>query len=422
MSFKIRNNNSGNMHQRFINNARQLNLTKSKAWLTKLFDKNKVCTLKSGNDFQLMDIGNTTDIATYKEQFFQMIDVFERKYDNNWDIQVDYSDSYNKYYFAFLINYDYLSITNTSGHQRDIYDLLVLLPVKWNKDEKATSVGVPKGTRLTLAEDEWKNGYYHSHLTKKGSLSDVNNLMRVDNFCIGSEDMSELVIAQQYAFDAGMFELMLYTLDNMVAWESLEGNPHFKMATIASNSSFTVPSGTGYPAESLYDNFSSSMRRMADRLFSDSIECNLNFAYSEGRFKIKQDADFIQYIKEHYLKDETIADNIKYVFCKLAPNNLVYYGYTQHQSRNAIDLLADKASLPFTYIQGTKHEFKIINIAEDKQEDINEYIIHPKFLNYVAEQLEIYIYESCIRSSSHNRLANTVDNVRRNSEPNQVFV
>lgn len=423
MSFLIKNNTiDNNPYRNFINNSKRLNLTKDKTWLLRMFKRKRVCVLLAGKTFEFVDTLSSEDAMIYQQQFFEMIDVFERKYDNNWDIQVDYHEIRNKFYFSFIINYEYLSITNSSGHQRDIYDLLVLLPLKWNENEKVTSVGVPQGTRLTLAEDEWRVGYYHSHLTKKTGLEQINNLFAISQFCIGSEDVSELIISQQHEFDTGVFELFLYTLDNMVCWESIEGNPHYRMAKITNGiEEFTI-NVDNYPYHELYVSLSRAIKRQTESFFDEEgIPCNINFVFNEGRFKIKRDTNFSNFIKQHYLINNNLESHRQYALVKEGDDGR-FFGYNTTTMRNVDNLLKNTQNLPFTYIQGTKHEFKIINRSEEIQEDINEYNIYPKFLNYVAEQLEIYIYESCIRGSSHHKLANTIDYVRRDSESNQIFV
>lgn len=422
MMFTVKNNFSTSVHRKFINNARQLNLTRKRWWLDRLFNKNKVFALSTGSsdNFTLFETTQHRDI--YREQLYQMIDILDRKYEKNWDLQVDYDANNQKYHFSIIINYPHIHITNTSNHEREIFDLLVLIPVKWHKDSHAASPGSPKGTRLTYAEDEWKAGYLHSHLTKRDNLSNLNDLFNVSSFCIGSEDMSELVIEQYHSFDAGIFELFLYTLDNMVAWESLEGTPHYRMANVSTKTGFVIPSWSGYPAKEVYGHLTRSIEAMSVGMFGESIPCNINFAYVNNKFVIKQDEVFTNYIRRHFIENPALSSIRQYVLCKLSSDNSTYYGFTDSQVNSATDLLKNKTNLPFVYIQGTKHEFKIVNINAQKQEDINEYIIHPKFLRYVAEQLEIYLYESCIRGSSYHKLANTFDNVRRDSEQNQVFV
>lgn len=153
---------------KFIINARQLGLTKTKKWLFRLIDKNKLGYFNiRGLDYTHHQLSgeNTNDITRFKEQLSLIIDLLNSHYGSNWDMQIDYDYYLGVYLPSVLIHYDKLTIENSDGRSRQINDLIVCLCIS-NANE-GISFYKPKGTRVTLQADEWSSTYMHSHLPKK---------------------------------------------------------------------------------------------------------------------------------------------------------------------------------------------------------------------------------------------------------------
>lgn len=405
--------------RRFINSARQMGLTRNKTWLKRLILKNKIFYYNSDGGVQRLE---PSYHLNFSEKLFELIDVFERKFDNNWDIHVEHNPRHDLFEISFLINYEKVTITNSREQSRELTNLLVVLPVAYKIDTNNVYVRSIKGTRITLEQDEWFSGYLHSHLPSIGRIVTTNNTFPVQSFCIGSEDLSELEIELSVDFDAEKFELMLYTIDSLVVWESIEGGPHKYMDTIIAEE------------EDIRISYSLSIIRDLYIEFKRHVLNNLNylpldFVFVNNRYQIKNNSKFMNFIKESFLQNSNLRCYSDNIICKRGTDG-EYYSNVLLKNDNLTSSIPSEVlknikidgELPFIYIQGKKIHFNINFSETNNQIDISEYIVYPKFLEYVSEQLESQIYEACVRGSSINKLSNTSNNVRRNSEQNQILV
>lgn len=413
MGFNIQDNITSDMYpqERYIKRASMMNLSRDKRWLTRF--KDRLCYIDK-EEFKSFD--STIQRDEYFNQFLQLMDVMQRKYEDKWDVKIYYSTVYERYAFTFVILYDKVNITNTAEEKRELLDLFVFLPLTWSVDNQCIYTKL-YGGRLTFRYNEWVSRYKHSHLRMFSSVKDKQDLFLATEFCIGSEDVSELVITQQQAFNINNFELLLYTIDNMVAWESTEGTPHFHMRNITSAVVENRMTYNNNNIKSLWETFKSTFSYQLSLIVT-----NFNYVYTNNRYRIKHDDtindSIINMLQNNERGDEYLSHRL---ICKRGVDNHFYQAFAENKlevSNNFI-LSLSKEEIPYTYIQSKKHVFKILDINK-KQEDIQtNFIIYPKFLDYATEQLEATLYKTCVRGSSINR-AYTSINASRDTRQNQV--
>ncbi|ALN97301.1 hypothetical protein BOX09_gp57 [Flavobacterium phage Fpv1] len=416
----LKNNKSSNKFQNCISSARISGLTRNREWLKKMIDKGKIYY----NFDDRYEILHKRNYAIFTEQLFELITVFERKFVDKWDIHLTNRriDNKNYYEISFIMYYPKLEITNSSDQSRELTDLIAVLPVTFSVDNNCIYTKRIQGTRVTLLQDEWNRGYMHSHLPGISKITGFNECLITNNFCIGSEDLSELDIELSAEFDSDKFELMLYTIDSLVAWESLEGGPYFRMGEITiEDAAIRVTTSTS-EIMSIYRKFLSYVSYE----LALPQKLPLNFVYIDGVFKIKKDFVFTQFLKDAFLNNENLKEYVTKVICKKGSDGKFYTYPEMGQRISGPQLITNKikeqgsGEMPFLYIQGKKLSFNILPIEQITTIDISEYGIYPNFLDYVCKQLESEIYKACVRGSGINYIETSSNYVRRDSEQNQV--
>jgi len=414
-------NLSNSMHdstsrrQQFINNARQMALTKDPKWLKRLFDKGKIATSTRGFTKVIGD-----DATVYYEQLCQLITLMNNHYGDNWDIHMTVTDR-KLYCPAIIINYDKITITNSTSNERELENLLVYFDLSY--DITGINLSTMKGTRLTVKHDEWSNGYLHSHLpglefenTTYSAWDKREEIFKLREFCLGSEDMSELTIEiNADPFDIQKFELLFMTLDNYVRWESEEGRPFRYMRNIvlqAAGGKFNMSEDR---MQHRFDDLFAMMR-------SEGMPIPANFVYSEERFKIKHDEFFKEGIKNLYI--DYLKDHSEQVLCKQGSDRSFYKisQGAQFNPKETLNKMMINGELPFVYISGKRIYFTITELQPTEEVNLQECIVYPKFLNYVSEQLEIHLYATCVNGAGIYALSNSNDNVNSVPEQSEALV
>lgn len=393
---------------RYVARASMMGITRNKKWLEQF--RNKLCYMKNKTDYY--EFRSEDDVVIYYFQLFEMMDLMQLKYQDNWDIKVTYHREYRKYCFSFIIMYNRITISNTSGHSRNIRDLYIFLPLAWNNVNKCIYTTI-FGGRASLYQDEWISGYLHSHLAKLGVITTLSNIFSISEFCIGTEDLSELVILQKASYSIENFELLLFTIDSMVAWESEEGVPFYRMHQVTDTVSETRIFLQNHHIEQYFEYMFLSAR-------VKYLDLNkINYVVVDNRFTIKQDASFSEMLLEG-LRGNRFSD-ATHLLCKRGADGHFYStdGDSRQAKNNFLEMLKESpSSIPYFYIQGKKYTFRVFG-AKPTSEDISETIIYPKFLSYATEQLEAILYKNCIRG---NAIVTHYSSgyVSGNSEQNQV--
>ena len=149
-----------------------------------------------------------------KYPYFEQIvhSIFPQGDDYSWDYLV-YSNS-----FCFILRVKEVTIRNSSNQKHVIKDLFVLLP--FNKDFKLT--GDLMGTRGEISWYEKDKSYYHSHLPGSG----------VNNFCLGSGPIRDYISRFNITPSEDELFNVIYNIKIYIAWESIEGRPHKRLAEL----------------------------------------------------------------------------------------------------------------------------------------------------------------------------------------------
>ena len=395
---------------KLYNSARKQGLTRNIKWLQRLIGFNRVFFMNHSDRKVLLN--GPIVKKKFIEKLSQLIKIFENKFPNNWDIHLEYSAQFKAYEICFIIHYDKIKISNSRKQSRILTDLVVVLPISYNAGN--VYVRSIDGTRLTMSRTEWSSGYKHSHLCMSGKIQNLNSVFAVSKFCIGTEDLAELRDELAVDFDVDKFELFLYTIDSLVAWESIEGGPYISIDKLIEESSDTIIEHSDMQITSLYQIF-------ARNVFIDVPHLPLDFVFSSGRFRIKPNSKCEDFIRKLILNSVEIADYIPRLLCKRGTDNNFYtdirlLGSLSNNLNNSEVVLQSltvtcEGELPFIYIQGKKIHFDIQS-SEMNPVSIEDFIIYPKFLDYVIKQLESKIYKICVEGSSFNRLSNTSTNVQ----------
>lgn len=128
--------------------------------------------------------------------------------------------------YEVLVHFPTLTITNSENNSVDIQDLYVSFYIRPDGRLKFEDI---YGARTTYTNLQYRSGYKHSHLRIRSSNS---NDSIFGKFCLGEGPISQVITLLMDGFDEINFNLFCLQLRNYVAWESLEGTPHFAMKNI----------------------------------------------------------------------------------------------------------------------------------------------------------------------------------------------
>jgi hypothetical protein len=347
------------------------------------------------------------DVSTRaEEEFFKLLDLFEAKYKDNWDLGFESFGSTGLKPYLKVI-YPEFTITNSNRESHLIKDLVVIHRVAFSNRSNSVYTLQPQGGRLSKTKLEIASGYQQSHLP---SHSDWINLpFHTENFCVGGDtDVNRMLAEFEIEMDWDRYELYLFCVDSMVTWESLEGVPYRKMNTIknALNSMVTSVSES-------YTN------DLINQIVANKIPLNVDFYVADGIFRIKPNEKANEFIKNIILQKYTYTI-YKSILVTRVPNTFDQFLQmkTENSPTRTFEVVATNA---YTIIKGKKMFAK--NIKEDsrnqKPTPIEEYIVYPKFLKNVLNKLESRIYSKAVTKSGI-KIYNSLDNADRSIAPDPV--
>lgn len=208
---------------KLVHNAMLLNQHKSKKFLQKLFDMDELYFF---NDSE-------TPTQHIINEFFKLLDLFEAKYKDNFDLGFDFDGFYLRPYFKVL--YPKFTITNSNNNSHIIRDLVVIHKVAYkydSLDEGHIFTKHPLGGRLSKTILEISACYQQSHLLSVSNWH-LDPLSNFSSFCVGGDtDVSRMIAEFQVEMDWDRYELYLFCIDSMITWESLEGVPYKRISEI----------------------------------------------------------------------------------------------------------------------------------------------------------------------------------------------
>lgn len=327
-------------------------------------------------------------VVEFCDKMDQIITSLNNAYGENWDfvLQTSYDDNSKKSFLGFTLNivihYDEILITNSKEQEHLIKDLFVILSIhiKKSSEEVTFLFSDPYGFRSTLSYEEWYSGYFHSHLEK-----DIQcwGPLPTGPFCTGSNEITDLRMRLNSSFDIGNFELLLLTIDSMVSWESLEGVPHMKMENIRVASKW-------------------EKKELHSRYFEESfnqLETNIksleacNFIFSEGRYKLVANQNLSSSLQAFFKSNRRLK---KYL---VSPNTEdgEYFGFDIPSITCSRDIKqswqdSNNSKKPFVLFRNKKFFLTVSDFDSSKLPDTSNYIIYPKFLDYVSEQISQKLY------------------------------
>ena len=330
---------------------------------------------------------DSSQARKFATQMDSIITVMNRVHEDKWDFHLEpiFDGSNFEYYEIYVqIYYPEITISNSQNRTHNIKDLIVTFHLKDNGDGQIVPYKLC-GTRATLSYEEWFVGYNHSHLqaNKPDRFEDV---FFNGSFCTGSGEINEVMATMwDVGYSEEHFEMFLFTLNTVTEWESLEGTPHIRMERAVIGS------------EAKISDVSDSNIISYFQIINDNIESlNVDFVFSENRYKIKQNEKFENIIKN------IIINKMSSYWSKLLVTkvNEKYYGYNHPE---IIDVTTRFLNLqkqkPYTIIQNLVLEFDVQQYSGELPE-INNYQVHPKILKYAARELEKQLYYKSVRKST----------------------
>lgn len=341
-----------------------------------------------------MDIeeGDKATARRFADQIDSMITVLNSMYHENWDFNLIQEAS--GYIISIVILFPHITITNSKGNSHEIEDLIVNVPLRKFNIGSGSIVWGPstiEGTRATLDYKEWFVGYEHSHLPTNKS-ENFSTVFYLSEFCLGKN--TEIINQQEDLFikySPESFELFLWTLNSFVSWESLEGVPYISINKI----------GLG---DEIYTRFISSEYRKYYRYMLEEItSLDVDFVFAENRYRIKQNDKFERFLHK------TIVEHFPEYWKQLLviKSGGTYYGYNFPEMLSEEELnerFKVNGETPYFYLRDRKIEFKVKPLVIERGlPDINNYKVHPKFIEYAAARFEEKLHEKAIRKSTIER-------------------
>ena len=334
--------------------------------------------------FSEVDSSYAREFAT---QMDSMITVLNRVYEDKWDFHLDpIFDGQKFLYFDIyvLIHFPEIDILNSENRTHKIKDLLVTFKIKDNGDYNFVPYELA-GTRATLSYEEWFVGYNHSHL-QANKPNDFSDVFYNGPICTGSGEINDVMATM---WDAGyieeVFEMFLFTLNTLVEWESLEGTPHIRMERVVIGGEARIS-----------DVSDSNVQNYFVSILGNIENFDVDFVFSENRYKIKQNNKFQNIIK-NIIIDKMSANWSKLLVTKI---NEKYYGYSHPEILDLSDrFLNDNQEKPYIIVQNLVLEFEVEEYSGELPE-INNYEVHPKILKYAARELEKQLYYKSVRKST----------------------
>jgi hypothetical protein len=385
-----------NGFNKIVHNAMLMNTHKDKNFLQFLFDKGKLHFDRYINPSQKAI-----------NEFYKLLDLFDAKYKNLYDLGFIY-DGIN-FYPYFKVLYPNFTITNSNGNLHTIKDLVVIHQVAYNtNNEGHIYTKHPMGGRLSKTKLEIVAQYQQSHLP---GHSWQEAPFYITTFCVGGDtDVSRMIAEFEIEIDWDRYELYLFCVDSMVTWESLEGVPYRKIADIKNALNNRVISAN-----------QSYVNTLVNTIIKDKIPLDLDFYIEKGLYRIRPNEKANEFIKNQVLKCFTF-DKYKTILVSRVANtfNEFLEMKANQQSQQNFNPISSK---DYTIFKGKKVFAKLIK--EDTRNEpvvsLENLIVYPNFLKDVLNQLESRIYSKAVTKSGI-RIYNSSSNANRSVTSDSISV
>lgn len=388
-----------NLHTNIINNAKFSGNIRKSAWIYKKALKGFFKTVPKNERKEAFD---------FTSQLDSMITVLNAVHGKNWDFNldpiVDYEGDFTGYELYVNILYPNILITNSDGDEHTIEDLIVSFLVKYSgfKDaetrSKIYSFSNLKGTRATLSYVEWINEYLHSHLSSC-PMNRYSSAFKFKDFCLGTNTPIHDVMEELHVkYSPEMFEMFLYNIETLVSWESLEGVPYKKIRELVLTTNKEIVD---------YINSKTYYERLLPTITKQDVN-EIDFVIQNNAYKVVLNHKFINMIKRK------VIYHLSNYWNKLLvqKRNSILYGYVVENNTSQKDLdrkfINHLNEVPYFYLQDRKVIFKVKKHAVE-QPKVENYQIHPNFLEYVKSRFENKLHENTIRKCSIERKYQSVN-------------
>ena len=341
-------------------------------------------------------------------EFFKLLDLFEAKYKENWDLGFEYIGG-NDFRPYLKVIYPKFTITNTANESHLIKDLIVIHKIGFSDRSNSIYTYQPQGGRLSKTKLEIASGYQQSHLPSHSGWRDLP--FNTETFCVGGDtDVSRMIAEFEVEMDWDRYELYLFCIDSMITWESLEGAPYRRMSTVkhALNSRVTSVN-------------SNNVRDIVDCIIMNKVPLDVDFYVDQGLFRIKPNERANQFIKTIILREFNFT-KYRSMLVTRVPNTFDEFLQLKAENQPGADYEI-VAKSHYTIFRGEKVFAKKIkeDSRNEKPTPIEEYIVYPKLLKDVLKQLESRIYSKAVTKSGI-KIYNSLDNANRSPAPDPIPV
>lgn len=382
---------------KIVHNAMLMNTHKDKDFLQFLFDKGML-------HFERYNNPNQKAV----NEFYRLLDLFDAKYKNLYDLGFTFDGS--SFYPYFKVLYPKFTITNTNGDLHTIKDLVVIHTVAYNPNNGGhIYTKHPMGGRLSKTKLEIAACYQQSHLSGHNEWN--KQPFYVSSFCVGGDtDVSRMIAEFEVEMDWDRYELYLFCVDSMITWESLEGVPYRKMRDIKNALNNKVTSAN-----------QNQVNTLVNRIIKDKIPLDLDFYIDKGLYRIRPNEKADEFVKNLVLQCFDF-DKYKFILVSRVPNT--FNEFLQMKAEQATEKQFN-ITVPdqYTLFRGKKVFAKLIK--EDTRNEpvvsLENLIVYPNFLKDVLSQLESRIYGKAVTKSGI-KIYNSFSNAPRSVSSDTVSV
>ena len=309
-------------------------------------------------------------------------DYFDSVYDMPASREFQYAKGIGIVQMFIVIHYPEVTVTNSKKQSLTIRDLFV----RFSFNEKGEFIEDLQGTRTTYTLDEFETDYTHSHLPRKKLRSfqtsdgkDMPFRLAYNSFCLGIGEIKDFIGIYNSSRDPIDFESIMYMLNTVVSWESLEGVPHARIANTLAKMS-TVPD---VPFKECHEVF-----KLILKMSSHYENFDIDWLYKDGTYEIIDNEKFEDFLRTAYLS---------------ATPPKAYTGYKDESDSFYVptDIKPGAAEITendFIIFQGQKIFLKIE--GELKFSGERKWYINPKIKQYVKSKLECVFNKAQIRESA----------------------
>lgn len=301
-------------------------------------------------------------------------------YYGNWDAYLAYikyempftkieNNLIDKIFFNVTIHFPEIKIKNRNNLEHTIKDLYVKVCFPLGNKNALVKL---EGLRTTFSRIEVDKGYIHSHLP--GGVSN-----EFKTFCLGSSEMSGCFQKEFISKNKTDIYQFLFTLQNYLEYESIEGVPHIRMENCQNLS---------------------GLNTISNNDLRDLLKIKPPLVIN-NELKITNKEEI----------EEFFTDKTPFLSTKIDGK---YYSLATIYLEESIENL-EISQFKF---KNQLINFKIHNYA--KQSNPKKYP-HPYITKRIIAYWENRILKAYIRSNN-TREQNTIDNTLKSVKPNEVFV